>query len=452
MQSGRLATVRVVCAAIALAMMTLVTQATLFISMAGTAVAGPVSATPATAAASGNPASLQVLHWWTSAGERKAVKVVINKLGEHNIQWRDAAIPGGAGIGASKVLKSMVLAGTAPEVTQLNGVIFGEWSDLGLLLELDNVAAQGNWQKQMFPTVWSLVNNHGHVVAAPLGIHRINNLYYNEAIFSRLGLAAPRTWDEFEQVIAKLKKACITPLAQSSEAWQVATLFETLVLAEGGPAYYRQLFVDLNPRAFHDARLLNALKRLRSLKQAMQLPVRERSWHEVARQLTEGEAAMFVMGDWAKGEFNAWGLNVNQQFGCTAVPGTMDYHLYSIDTLAMFADDYSHQPAQEVLAQIAMSSAVQLDYNKYKGSIPVVRSPDMRKMDSCSTSSWQAFSRGAAYQAPSLVHRMATDETTKDAIVAEVRRFFMDDQITEAEAQRRLATVARTLSRTGKNE
>jgi glucose/mannose transport system substrate-binding protein len=47
---------------------------------------------------------------------------------------------------------------------------------------------------------------------------------------------------------------------------------------------------------------------------------------------------------------------------------------------------------------------------------------------------------------------MATDETTKDAIVAELRRFFVDDQISEAEAQRRLASIARALSRTGKVE
>jgi len=297
-----------------------------------------------------------------------------------------------------------------------------------------------------------LLNNHGHVVAAPLGIHRINNLYYNLAIFNRLGLTAPKTWEEFEQISARLRQAGITPLAQSSEAWQVATLFETLTLAESGPAYYRQLFVDLSPRAFADDRLLHILQRLRGLKQAMAQPVLERPWTEVAHSLADGEAAMFIMGDWAKGEFNAWGLNEGQQFGCTAVPGTADYHLYSIDTLAMFAGDYSHQPAQEVLAQIAMSPVVQADYNKLKGSISVWRMPDLSRMDRCSINSWRVFSKGAAYQAPSLVHRMAADDTTKDAIIAEVRRFFVDDQMTVIDAQRRLASIARALSHNGKSD
>ncbi len=398
------------------------------------------------------PASLQVLHWWTSAGERKAVDVLAGKLAEENIQWRDAAVPGGAGLGASKVLKSMVLAGKAPEATQLNGIVFGEWADLGLLLELDDVATPGNWQKLLFPTVWSLVLNRGHVVAAPLGIHRINNLFYNKKIFDRLNLAPPKTWADFSRAADKLRQAGITPLAQSSEAWQVATLFETLVLAESGPAYYRSLFVDLNPLAFGDQRMTHALKRLRALKEWMPAPLKERPWPEMTRQLASGEAAMFVMGDWAKGELLAWGLNTDRDFACSTVPGTADYHLYSVDTLAMFAGDYAHQPAQEKLAQIIMSPPVQTAYNQVKGAIPVWRAPDLSKMDSCARASWAAFSKGSAYQAPSLVHRMAADETAKDAIVAEVHRYFIDDKMSESDVQRKLASIARTVTKTGKLE
>ena len=113
----------------------------------------------------------------------------------------------------------------------------------------------------------------------------------------------------------------------------------------------------------------------------------------------------------------------------------------------MFAGDYSHQSAQEKLAQVIMSPAVQTDYNRFKGAIPVVRTPNLSKMDSCATASWRSFNQGVPFQVPSLVHRMATDETTKDAIIAEVRRYFMDDSITEADIQRRLSAIARTLSR-----
>jgi glucose/mannose transport system substrate-binding protein len=116
----------------------------------------------------------------------------------------------------------------------------------------------------------------------------------------------------------------------------------------------------------------------------------------------------------------------------------------------MFAGDYSHQPVQDALAQIAMSPGVQNDFNRFKGSIPAWRAPDTSKMDRCSLDSFRTFSKGAAYQVPSLAHRMAADEVTKDAIEAEVRRFFVDDRITAADAQRRLVVMARALSKTVK--
>ncbi|MCX7218454.1 MAG: carbohydrate ABC transporter substrate-binding protein, partial [Burkholderiales bacterium] len=99
---------------------------------------------------------LQILHWWTSASERKAANLLSNKLAEEGIVWRDAGIPGGAGIGAGKVLKSRVLASDAPEVTQIIGASIKEWADLGFLLELDKVANANKWQANFFPTVHSL--------------------------------------------------------------------------------------------------------------------------------------------------------------------------------------------------------------------------------------------------------------------------------------------------------
>ena len=89
-------------------------------------VAAPSVATPGP--------GLQVLHWWTSTSERKAADMLATRLADEGIAWQDAAIPGGAGLGAGKVLKGRVLAGDAPEVTQLIGPSIAEWADLGLLL------------------------------------------------------------------------------------------------------------------------------------------------------------------------------------------------------------------------------------------------------------------------------------------------------------------------------
>ncbi|MBP6339415.1 MAG: carbohydrate ABC transporter substrate-binding protein [Vitreoscilla sp.] len=406
-------------------------------------LAGLIPCVPAQTATP--PETLQVLHWWTSASERKAANVLASRLAEEGVTWQDAAIPGGAGLGAGKVLRSRVLAGQAPEVTQIIGESIKEWAGIGLLLEFDNVAVAGRWAQVLSPTVYALVQHRGHVVAAPLGVHRINTLFYNRPLLERLGLKPPANWAEFAAMAPRLKAAGAVPLAQSAEPWQVATLFENLVLAEGGPALHRELFVRQSEAALADKRLVLALQRLRTLKAWMSPTVQERPWTDLVRQVQRGEAAMLVMGDWAKGELLESGAVIDGGFGCAPAPGTASYHLYSVDTLTMFAGDYTHTDAQQKLARIAVQPAVQAEYNAVKGSVSVRRDADLSKMDACARDSWTAFMQGAAQQAPSLAHRMATDETRKDVIVAEIHRYFLDDKATPADAQQRLGAIFRAL-------
>ncbi|WP_410499745.1 ABC transporter substrate-binding protein [Chitinibacter sp. S2-10] len=393
--------------------------------------------------------SVDVLHWWTSASERGAARFLQNRLADEKIDWRDAAIPGGGGVGAMRVLKSRVLAGKQPAVAQLIGPAIAEWADLGLILELDSVAKANDWNHVLSPTIRQLLIHREHFVAAPLGLHRINNLYYNVKLFRKLGLAEPKTMDDLKRAALRLSAAGITPMGQSSEAWQVATLFESLVLMEGGPAFYRDVFVKRNASAYLDSRFGRALSRLRQLRSYTNKSAREQPWSEVAQQLSNGQVGMVVMGDWFKGELLSMGQKLDVDFACASVPNTQQYHLYSIDSFVMFTGDYSQQDAQEKMAQILVSPAVQQGYNRIKGSVPVRRDLDakaMSSLDRCATSSWQTFNKGKSVQAPSLVHRMAADEKFKDAIVAQVQKFYLDESISVQDNQQRMAAMVRALN------
>ena len=192
--------------------------------------------------------------------------------------------------------------------------------------------------------------------------------------------------------------------------------------------------------------MTHALKHLRALKEWMPAPLRERPWPDMTRQLADGAAAMFVMGDWAKGELLAWGLNADQDFSCVAVPGTADYHLYSVDTLAMFAGDYSHQPAQEKLAQLIMSQPVQTAYNQVKGAISVWRRRTCRKWIAAraphgARSARAARSRRRAwYAAWPPTKPQKTPSWLKYTVIC-------DDKMGESDVQRKLASIARSRRR-----
>ena len=390
--------------------------------------------------------SLDVLHWWTSAGERRAADQLSALLAPAGVQWVDAAIPGGGGMAAVKVLKSRVLMGDSPDVAQLIGSTLSEWADVGLVLPLNAVAARQRWPQALFPTVLGLVSYKGEVIAAPLGIHRINTLLYNRRLFARLDLNPPRSWAEFENVARKFSAAGIKPLAWSDEAWQVATVFESLLLAEAGPALYQQMIVQRKNAAWMDPRVEKALLRLRWLRSLSEAPV-ERVWTASARELMNDSAAMMIMGDWASGELMAWGANPAADFACVVVPGTAHMHLYSVDTLAMLVNARHHEALQEKMAETIAAMPAQLAYNRIKGSVPVRRDLSalaLASLGSCARDSWETFASPSAARVPSLAHRMAADEATKDAVAQALWRYLTDPHMDAQEAQKRLASVIRS--------
>jgi glucose/mannose transport system substrate-binding protein len=64
-------------------------------------------------------------------------------------------------------------------------------------------------------------------------------------------------------------------------------------------------------------------------------------------------------------------------------------------------------------------------------------------MDACARNSWETFASSGAARLPSLTHRMAADEATKDAVAQTLWRYVTDPRVDIAETQKRLATVIR---------
>ncbi|MGL5038050.1 MAG: sugar ABC transporter substrate-binding protein, partial [Aeromonas sp.] len=60
-------------------------------------------------------AHVEVLHWWTSGGEARAVDVLKAKWTAQGNQWDEFAVQGGGGKSAMMVLKSRALAANSPE-------------------------------------------------------------------------------------------------------------------------------------------------------------------------------------------------------------------------------------------------------------------------------------------------------------------------------------------------
>ena len=95
-----------------------------------------------------------------------------------------------------------------------------------------------------------------------------------------------------------------------------------------------------------------------------------------------GKAGMQVMGDWAKGEFNAAGQTAGKDYGCAVVGAGRLSH--GRRRVRLPEDRRSGvQAAQVKLATVMLTPETQIAFNTKKGSVPVRLDVDVSGMDAC---------------------------------------------------------------------
>ncbi|MDR5016354.1 ABC transporter substrate-binding protein [Aeromonas veronii] len=372
---------------------------------------------------------VEVLHWWTSGGEAKAVEVLKSEWTRQGNQWNDFAVQGGGGKSAMTVLKSRALAANPPEAAHLKGYELKEWAGLGFLRDLSPMAEHLGWYSQMPPMVRATLSQNGALMAVPTGIHRVNWLWLNRKVFERNKLTPPTNWAQFVTVADQLKKRDITPLAIGNEPWQLAVLFETVALGEGGKEFYRKAFLEQDSATLTGPDMVRVLTRFQQLRAYVPQKYAGLKWHQATNLLESGGAAMQVMGDWVKGELSAGNYRPGEDIACLPSPGSAGLFSYNLDSIAMFKQrDPAQLQAQGDLAQLLMTPQFQEEFNRVKGSIPALTNPDMSKFDRCAVRSYQDFLLAEKQDnlLPSMAEGMATPTNMRQAILDVLSNFFND--------------------------
>ncbi|MGD8118787.1 ABC transporter substrate-binding protein [Vibrio sp. TRT 29B02] len=389
---------------------------------------------------------VEVLHWWTAGGEAKSAAVLKQMLEEQNHTWKDFAVAGGGGESAMTVLKTRAVSGNPPSAAQIKGHDIQEWGGLGFLTSLESTAKQEKWDEILPSVVTKVMKYNGEYVAVPVNVHRVNWIWANPEVLKKSGVELPTTLDEFFAAAEKIKAAGFVPLAHGGQPWQDATVFEAVALDVLGSEDYNKAFVDLDMDVLSGDKMVEVFTKFKKVRDYIDANSPGRDWNVATSMVINGEAAMQIMGDWAKGEFTAAGKVPGKDYICAPAPGTDGQFTFNIDSFAFFElSNKDNQKAQQDLARTILTKEFQEVFNLNKGSIPVRLDMDMSKFDQCALDSMATFKASAQSGdlVPSMAHGLSTTSYAQGAIYDVVTNFFNDDKADPKQAAQKLAKAVK---------
>jgi len=326
----------------------------------------------------------EVIHWWTSGGESAAVKELADAYTAAGGTWVDSAVAGGEAARAAAI--NRIVGGTPSTAAQFNtSKQFHDVIEGGLLNNVDEVAQKNNWDKLLPAAILNSIKVKGHYYAVPVNIHMPAWFWYSKPAFAKAGIKdEPKTPDEFFAALDKLKASGVVPLALGGQPWQEKLTFDALLAHVGGPDLYLKLYRDRDAKAVQSDAFKNVLVSFKRLKGYVDAGSPNRNWNDATSMVIAGKAGVQIMGDWAKGEFQAAHQSAGKEFGCFPGFGAKSPYIIAGDVFVFpKTTDATAIKAQHLLATTMTAPATQVAFNNKKGSIPIRTDVDVKGLDLC---------------------------------------------------------------------
>jgi multiple sugar transport system substrate-binding protein len=199
-------------------------------------------------------------------------------------------------------------------------------------------------------------------------------IYYRKDLFATHKIAEPKNWEELLQACAKLKAAGITPFAIGTKAtWTTGGWFDYLNMRVNGYEFHMELTSGKIP--YTDKRVNAVFDRWEELVKPGYFMANHPSyqWQEALPAFVKGEAAMYLMGNFAVAPMKDAGLKEDKlgfmQFPeiTKNIPKAEDA---PTDTLHIPSKAKNKTDARRFLAYLAKPE-VQTEMNKILGQLPV---------------------------------------------------------------------------------
>jgi multiple sugar transport system substrate-binding protein len=265
------------------------------------------------------------------------------------------------------------LTADAPDlVTWYAGNRMAPFVDAGLFEDVSDVWKANGLEKSLASATPSMTQN-GKQWGIPYTYYQWG-VYYRKDIFDKLGIAEPKSWDQLVAASKKLKENKITPFAIGTKAtWTTGGWFDYMNLRVNGYQFHMDLTAGKVP--YTDKRVNAVFDKWDELVKPGYYMENHASfqWQEALPAFVKGEAAMYLMGNFAVAPMREAGLK-DEQIGFMQFPeitkGVPMAEDAPTDTVHIPAKAKNKAEARKFLAYMASAKA-QSEMNKTLGQLPV---------------------------------------------------------------------------------
>lgn len=215
----------------------------------------------------------------------------------------------------SKNMKLEASDGTLPQIFWLDASEAPEYSDFGVLMDLSDFLSENSDIQTALGGMENAFQDDNGQYGLPYQCN-VQGIFYNKDLFDKAGIEYPTndtTYEEFIEMIKKLKESGVTPLSIGSKNSAYAMWEFNETLARYGWAENIDSILS-GEKKFNNEDLNACFEKLKGIADAGAFPENMATieYFDAKQLFNEGKAAMFGTGQWDCAEFDE---NIGEKVG-----------------------------------------------------------------------------------------------------------------------------------------
>ncbi|KIC51133.1 extracellular solute-binding protein [Tateyamaria sp. ANG-S1] len=271
------------------------------------------------------------------------------------------------------------LTADAPDVTSwYPGNRMAPFVDAGLFQPVDDVWEENGFNEDL-AAIKATMSRDGKIWGVPYSYYQWG-IYYRKDIFDLLELEEPQTWDELLAACGKMKENGVTPFTIGTKfLWTAAGVFDYINLRTNGYDVHNAL--TAGEIKYTDPRIVATFENWETLINECGFVDNHASmsWQDAIAPFANGDAAMYVMGNFSVDGYKNAGLTEDQidfmPFP-TINPDVPRAEEAPADAFFIPTNAKNVEDAKKWLAFVARPD-VQTQWNKTIGQLPINSKADI---------------------------------------------------------------------------